>query len=132
MTKRLAVAFGLGAVMPLFCALYVGGENVAQAGLRLAAIEHVDIGVADALCDVVVAAADNEGAIVPGPFRPGAGDGPADVQIAGRGVELVLTRAEVQAEVDRLDVAAVVGDAVVQCDPGSRQRERRRARIELD
>lgn len=40
MTKRLAVAFGLGAAMPLLCALYLGGENVAQAGLRLAAIEQ--------------------------------------------------------------------------------------------
>jgi hypothetical protein len=40
MTKRLAVAFGLGAAMPLICALYVGGENLAQAGLRLAAIEQ--------------------------------------------------------------------------------------------
>ncbi len=40
MTKRIAVAFGLGAVMPLLCALYLGGENVAQAGLRLAAIEQ--------------------------------------------------------------------------------------------
>ena len=35
MAKRLAVAFGLGAAMPLFCALYLGGENLAQAGLRL-------------------------------------------------------------------------------------------------
>ena len=26
--------------MPLFCALYLGGENIAQAGLRLAAIEQ--------------------------------------------------------------------------------------------
>lgn len=40
MTKRLAVAFGLGAAMPLVCALYLGGENLAQAGLRLAAIEQ--------------------------------------------------------------------------------------------
>jgi len=40
MTKRLAMAFGLGAAMPLLCALYVGGENVAQAGFRLAAIEQ--------------------------------------------------------------------------------------------
>jgi hypothetical protein len=40
MAKRLAVAFGLGAAMPLFCALYLGGENLAQAGLRLAAIEQ--------------------------------------------------------------------------------------------
>lgn len=40
MTKRLAVAFGFGAVTPLLCALYFGGENVAQAGLRLAAIEQ--------------------------------------------------------------------------------------------
>lgn len=40
MTKRLAVAFGLGAVMPLVCAIYLGGENLAQAGLRLAAIEQ--------------------------------------------------------------------------------------------
>lgn len=44
MTKRLAVAlsvaFGLGASTPLLFALYLGGENVAQAGLRLAAIEQ--------------------------------------------------------------------------------------------
>lgn len=40
MTKRLAVAFGLGAAMPLVCALYVGGENLAQVGFRLAAIEQ--------------------------------------------------------------------------------------------
>ena len=40
MTKRLAAAFGLGAVMPLFCALYLGGENLAQVGFRLAAIEQ--------------------------------------------------------------------------------------------
>ena len=40
MMKRLAVAFGLGAVTPLLCALYSGGENLAQAGLRLAAIEQ--------------------------------------------------------------------------------------------
>lgn len=40
MTKRLAVAFGLGAALPLLGALYLGGENIAQAGLRLAAIEQ--------------------------------------------------------------------------------------------
>lgn len=40
MTKRLAIAFGLGSVMPLVCALYIGGENLAQLGLRLAAIEQ--------------------------------------------------------------------------------------------
>jgi hypothetical protein len=40
MTKRIAVAFGLGAVTPLLCALYLGGETLAQAGLRLAAIEQ--------------------------------------------------------------------------------------------
>jgi hypothetical protein len=40
MTKRLAMAFGLGAALPLVAALYVGGENIAQAGLRLAAIEQ--------------------------------------------------------------------------------------------
>ncbi len=40
MTKQIAAAFGLGTVMPLLCALYLGGENVAQAGLRLAAIEQ--------------------------------------------------------------------------------------------
>ena len=40
MTKRLAMAFGLGATLPLLCALYLGGEAVAQAGLRLAAIEQ--------------------------------------------------------------------------------------------
>ncbi len=40
MTKRIVVAFGLGAATPLCGALYLGGENVAQAGLRLAAIEQ--------------------------------------------------------------------------------------------
>ena len=40
MTKRLAAAFGLGAALPLFGALWLGGENLAQAGLRLAAIEQ--------------------------------------------------------------------------------------------
>lgn len=40
MTKRLAMAFGLGAALPLLGALYLGGENLAQAGLRLAAIEQ--------------------------------------------------------------------------------------------
>lgn len=40
MTKRLAVAFGLGTTLPLLCALYLGGENLAQVGLRLAAIEQ--------------------------------------------------------------------------------------------
>jgi len=40
MTKRLAMAFGLGAAMPLVCALYVGGEKLAQFGFRLAAIEQ--------------------------------------------------------------------------------------------
>ena len=44
MTKRLAVAlsvaFGLGVSTPLVFALYLGGETVAQAGLRLAAIEQ--------------------------------------------------------------------------------------------
>jgi hypothetical protein len=44
MTKRLAVAlsvaFGLGVSTPLVFALYFGGEAVAQAGLRLAAIEQ--------------------------------------------------------------------------------------------
>ncbi len=40
MTKQLAMAFGLGATLPLVCALYLGGENLAQAGLRLAAIEQ--------------------------------------------------------------------------------------------
>ena len=40
MTKRLAMAFGLGAALPLVGALYLGGENIAQAGLRLAAIEQ--------------------------------------------------------------------------------------------
>lgn len=40
MTKHLAYAFGLGAVMPLLVALYFGGESVAQAGFRLAAIEQ--------------------------------------------------------------------------------------------
>ena len=40
MTKQLAMAFGLGAAMPLLSALYLGGETVAQAGFRLAAIEQ--------------------------------------------------------------------------------------------
>ncbi|MCC6848179.1 MAG: hypothetical protein IT294_06720 [Deltaproteobacteria bacterium] len=40
MTKRLAMAFGLGAALPLLIALWLGGENLAQAGLRLAAIEQ--------------------------------------------------------------------------------------------
>jgi hypothetical protein len=40
MTKRLAIAFGLGAVTPLLGALFLGGENLAQAGFRLAAIEQ--------------------------------------------------------------------------------------------
>ena len=40
MTKRIVMAFGLGASMPLLCALWLGGETVAQAGLRLAAIEQ--------------------------------------------------------------------------------------------
>ena len=40
MTKRIAVAFGLGAAMPLLCALYLGGETLTQVGLRLAAIEQ--------------------------------------------------------------------------------------------
>lgn len=40
MIKRIAAAFGLGAAMPLVGALWLGGENVAQAGLRLAAIEQ--------------------------------------------------------------------------------------------
>lgn len=44
MEKRLAVAFaatfGLGASTPLLLALYLGGENVAQAGIRLGAIEQ--------------------------------------------------------------------------------------------
>ena len=40
MTKRLAVAFGFGALTPLLFALYLGGENLAQMGLRLAAIEQ--------------------------------------------------------------------------------------------
>lgn len=40
MTKKLAAAFGLGALSPVLFALWLGGENVAQAGLRLAAIEQ--------------------------------------------------------------------------------------------
>ena len=40
MTKRLSIAFGLGAVMPLVLALYLGGENLTQAGIRLTAIEQ--------------------------------------------------------------------------------------------
>ncbi|MCC6766324.1 MAG: hypothetical protein IT293_16820 [Deltaproteobacteria bacterium] len=40
MTKRFAMAFGLGAATPLLAALWLGGENLAQAGLRLAAIEQ--------------------------------------------------------------------------------------------
>jgi hypothetical protein len=38
--KRLAVAFGLGAAMPFLGVLWLGGENLAQAGFRLAAIEQ--------------------------------------------------------------------------------------------
>lgn len=40
MAKRIAMAFGLGATMPLLCAVWLGGETLAQAGLRLAAIEQ--------------------------------------------------------------------------------------------
>ena len=40
MIKRIAAAFGLGAAMLLLGALWLGRENVAQAGLRLAAIEQ--------------------------------------------------------------------------------------------
>ena len=38
--KRIAAAFGIGAAMPLLGALWLGGENLAQMGLRLAAIEQ--------------------------------------------------------------------------------------------
>lgn len=37
--KRIAAAFGIGAAMPLLFALWLGGENLAQVGLRLHAIE---------------------------------------------------------------------------------------------
>lgn len=40
LTKRLGAAFLLGAAMPLLGALWLGGETVAQAGLRLSAIEQ--------------------------------------------------------------------------------------------
>ena len=40
MIKSITAAFGIGAAMPLLGALWLGGENVAQAGLRLAAIEQ--------------------------------------------------------------------------------------------
>ena len=40
MVKRLIAAFGLGACLPLLLALYLGGENIAQLGLRLTAIEQ--------------------------------------------------------------------------------------------
>ena len=38
--KRFAVAFGLGAALPFLGALWLGGENLAQVGFRLAAIEQ--------------------------------------------------------------------------------------------
>jgi hypothetical protein len=38
-TKKLAIVFLLGFCSPVLLALYAGGETVAQAGLRLAAIE---------------------------------------------------------------------------------------------
>lgn len=38
--KRTLYTLMLGISLPLVSALYVGGENVAQAGLRLAAIEQ--------------------------------------------------------------------------------------------
>jgi len=37
--KRLVMAFGLGVLAPLFFAVWLGGENLAQVGMRLAAIE---------------------------------------------------------------------------------------------
>lgn len=40
MLKRYLVVFVAGFVSPLVFALYLGGENLAQAGLRLAAIEE--------------------------------------------------------------------------------------------
>lgn len=40
MTKRLAAAFGLGALTPLLFVLWLGGERLAVAGFRLAAIEN--------------------------------------------------------------------------------------------
>lgn len=40
LTKRLGAAFLLGAITPLLGALWLGGENLAQAGLRLAAVER--------------------------------------------------------------------------------------------
>lgn len=39
MKKTLAV-FGLGVSLPLLLALYLGGENLTQAGIRLTAIEQ--------------------------------------------------------------------------------------------
>lgn len=40
MTKRLAIAFGLGTCLPFVFAVYLGGETLTQAGLRLTAIEQ--------------------------------------------------------------------------------------------
>lgn len=38
--RRLAAVFMLGVCAPVVLALYAGGENIAQAGLRLAAVEQ--------------------------------------------------------------------------------------------
>lgn len=38
--KKYAATFAFGALLPIVGALYAGGENVAQAGLRLVAIEQ--------------------------------------------------------------------------------------------
>ncbi len=40
MMKRLAMAFGLGAAMPLLVALWLGGETIAQGGMRLHSLEQ--------------------------------------------------------------------------------------------
>ena len=40
MTKRLGIAFALGLLTPLVFALYLGGERIAVAGIKLAAIEN--------------------------------------------------------------------------------------------
>lgn len=38
--KQVAIGVAIGMCLPLLCALYCGGETVAQAGIRLAAIEE--------------------------------------------------------------------------------------------
>lgn len=38
--KRVAIAFGIGVCLPFVFALYLGGETLTQAGLRLTAVEQ--------------------------------------------------------------------------------------------